>query len=79
MESAIRELENLEKHQQFNTGIVANETQACKWFHRFYKIKTTDDKAQKTKLKTLQESIRKEMENNKNRSLLTKLISEACN
>jgi hypothetical protein len=79
LESAIRELENLEKHQQFNTGIVANETQACKWFHRFYKIKTTDDKAQKTKLKTLQESIQKEIENNKNRSLLTKLISEACN
>ncbi len=78
IESAIRELENLEKHQQFNTGIVANETQACKWFQKFYKIKATDDKAQKTKLLALQEGIQKEIAVNKNRSLLAKLIVEAC-
>jgi DNA-directed RNA polymerase subunit F len=71
-------LENLEKHQQFNTGIVANETQACKWFQKFYKIKATDDKAQKTKLLALQEGIQKEIAVNKNRSLLAKLIVEAC-
>ena len=38
----------------------------------------TISKAQKIKLKALRESIQNEIADNKNRSLLTKLIVEAC-